>query len=1107
MSDLWESAVNFYHLRLVPTIKRMLDRRRLVYTLLTVGVLLISVAALSLLLCHTFEALASYDGLAEDYERYLEKHLTSSNKRSPMPEMRDVLELARGGAVALSLLLGGIWLFLAAVAVGRVMASVMESEAYVYGLYMIYGSDRKRLSRGLLVEFLLAGIPALLLGIPLGLGLYRLWGGAGGFSAKLLWLTVPCFLLLILLCASVLAKGILGRTCMSLLDAADMSDRVVSPRRSDPGGLTRRRGLFASAWLAFLRMRRHYISLALAAALVSAAVFGTLSYGGGTAPADSWSYRLYFPDGVTYETLNRDFLEMLEGNPSVESCFYGITGSAEGLGLHLKLTEAQNPNREGVFLGAHYATDSIRIACGDGDTYYELGGKVTIPEEFSHLPPADITDLGYTLSAVPPGGAVYVYPKHLGPSLQVQVGDPVTVSLPNKDGGSLGELMESGGETITLRIVDVVEVGSILVREKGIEIAPRITEDYLYISPMDYEKFDGKTHAETFTAEEVYPDALFEETEGVCILAVPEGYFESGKAPETVTVISPEETVKKPFSFDKKSLSDETYFINNTHKATGVYLGSEKEYLADPNAASLLEEHGKNRLGSSPGVMQRQEYRVTLVIHTDAGREPYLILPRSEDINFVQLQNDTCAFRLGDISEEAPALMAVLDESYLVTSSRSPGNARVGSELYIGTALMGDFVTAMEKADIPFLVPVPAFSHTRTLLRGRFTVGSTNYILAQPYPYPKPLDSDFYPRYVTGAVSFRNVGSTAENSFLGAREEGFYALLHEDNIGSLRDQSIRAEGDFAVSGWTVSPVGEALPDRILSAGQTVLAVPSPEACPIRPGDTLSVAVRQDTSELLRDPELMGLAGDRLLAYLLERLDYEYITVTVSDVVAGKTDTLILSEADLTAVLGQTGIYRDLYMEPRHSLTMKEYLDLHTTVQALVKSAQEQATLIYDENFITKTAGGLGQKTLTQAVGSLCLCLIPLLLTASQLLFFGKREEEGAILRALGKTERERRHLFVAETGLFCGATVLVSAPLCPAGYFILLLLTDAMGLPFGEAGFDLALYGGILAVVAVSCMAAGLAAYGRSFLRSRKAGKQITDTNTERRDPYEGSGM
>ena len=1073
MSDFWESAGNFYHLILLPTVKRMLNRRRLVYTMLTVGVLLISVAALSVLLCHTFDALTSYDNLTADYQTYVEAYLKAGNKQSPMPEMREVLTLAKGEAIALSLLMGGIWLLLSIVAVGRVMASVMESEAYVYGLYMIYGSDRSHLSRGLLLEFLLTGIPALLLGIPLGSGLFLLLGGSNAFSMDQLWVTILCFLALLLLCASILARKVLGRSCVSLLNASDTSDRVIAPRRSHLGGLNGHRNLFASAWLVFWRMCRHYVPLALAAAIISASVFGTLSYCGNTTTGKEWSYHLYFPNGISYETLAQEYLEPLESAPAVDDCFYALTSTAEGLGTHLQLTESQNPTHDGIFLGAQYATDSIRIACGDGNTFFELGGNVTIPEEFSNK---ELSEAGYTLNAVPTGGAVYVYPKQTGPSLQVQVGDSVTISLPGQNGESLEEKVGSNGETVTLRIVDVVEVGSIVVIGEGTEVVPRITEDYLYISSTDYEKFDGRIHAETFTAEEVYPDELFgEDTEGVCILAVPEDYFENGNAPETVTVISPAEVIKKSFSHNNKKLSDETYFINDTYKAAGVYWGSEQEYLADPNAASLLAEHGESRLGSSPGAMQRREYRVVLVIRPGTVNEPFLLLPRSDGETLALLQNDLCAFRLGSISKDAPALTAIQGESYLLSSSRSLAGAPVGSELYIGTSLMGDFVTAMEDAEIPFLVP--AFSHTRTILNGRFTIGNTHYILAQTYPYAKSLDSDFYPRYVTGTGSFRNVGDTVENSIMRGDEASFYALLHEDNIGALQEESLRSDGTYAVNDWMISPISEALKETSLPSRTAILAVPDPASCAIQPGDTVSVAIRQDTASLLNDPELMGLTGDRLLSYLLERLDYSYITVTVSEIVTGEANTLILSEADLTLVLGQEGIYRDLYMEPSTSLSMKEYLDLHASVQKLVKQSRGTATLLYNEDFITQTARGLPGTALASATGGLSLCFIPLLLTASQILFFRKREEEISILHAIGKTERERRRLFFCEMGLFCGATVLLSALLCPVSYGILLLLANAVGLPLATASIRLPLYGGILAVVALSCAEAGLAAY------------------------------
>ena len=1090
MSDLWERAVNFYHLRLVPTVKRMLDRRRVGYTLLTVGVLLISAAALSLLLCHTEESLSSLDSLAKDYEDYLTRYLSTGNKRSPMPEMRDVLALARGGRLAVSLLCGGIWLLLSVVAVGWVMTAVMESEAYVYGLFMIYGADRLQLSRQLSVEFLLSGIPALLSGLPLGVGLYRLLGGLAGGTGSIplsvLLSAIPVFLVLILLCSAVLAKRVLGRSCMRMLEASDTSDSTVSPRRSHLGGLTRRRKTFASAVLAFGRMRPHYISLCLVTAVISSAVFGTLSLSGQqTGTSDGSPYRLYFPNGVTSDILESDYLEALGQYSAVKELSYAVGNTAEALGTHLKLTETQNPSGGGVYLGAQYATDSVRIACGDGDTYYELGGSNPVPPEFSHIPLEAMSLLGYDLEAVPKGCAVYVFPAHMGKTLQVQVGDTVTLTIPDESGGSLSERVGAGGKTVTLRIADVVEVGSVVVMGEGTEVCPRITEDYLYISPADYEVLSGDDRAVEFTAEEVYPDELFgEDTEGACILAVPEGYFKNMAVPDTVTVISPGDTVKTPFSTDggKVKLSDETYFINRTHKGTGVYLGSEKEFLSDPNAAPLLDKRVKEALapyvGPFASPMIRREFRVVSVIYMAGSREPYLILPRSEAVNYAILYNDLCAFRLGRLSAETPAMTAVEHEAYVLSSSVSFGSFATGSHLYLGTALMGDFTSAMAAAGIPLQAPLPTFAHSRVTARGSFSIGDTQYLLAEPFSdfipnrYPQ-IDADQYPRYVTGVGSFYTVGDTANSSILSAREEGFYALLHEDSIGGLRAESIPAAGYYAIGDWTIAPVGEIEGERTLSAGNAIIRTPSPDSCPIAAGDTVSIAIRQDTSFLTSDPELMGVTGDRLLAYLTERLAYEYITVTVTAVMEGDTDAVVLSENDLNQVLGQNGIYRDLAICLDPAVSMADYLDFHTAVNALVKHAPEEVTLLYDKSFITGTAKEISSSTLLRAVGGMSLCLIPLLLLASELLFFGRREEEYAILRAIGKTKRERRALFAAETGLFCIAATLAAALACPVGYGLLLMSADALGLPLPTAGFDPVLYAGVLSAVAVSCLAVG----------------------------------
>lgn len=193
------------------------------------------------------------------------------------------------------------------------------------------------------MEFLLSGIPALLLGLPQGVGLYRLLGGlvggAGSVPVSILLAAVPVFLLLIFVCSAVLARRVLGRSCMRMLEASDTSDSAVSPRRSHLGGLIRRRKTFASAALAFGRMRPHYIPLCLVTAIIFLAVFGTLSLSGQEAVAsDEIPYRLYFQNGVDSDTLESDYLETLGRYPAVRELSYAVSDTAEGLGAHLKLT-------------------------------------------------------------------------------------------------------------------------------------------------------------------------------------------------------------------------------------------------------------------------------------------------------------------------------------------------------------------------------------------------------------------------------------------------------------------------------------------------------------------------------------------------------------------------------------------------------------------------------------------------------------------------------------------------------------------------------------------------------------------------------------------------
>lgn len=1114
MSDFFERAVNFYHMRFIPTVKRMCDRRRIPYTLLTVAVLLLSAAVLSVFICHTSAALAAQTKLETDFQAYLESGGAAA--RSPIPEMRQILALSRAERIATAILGGMLWLILSIVAIGRVMSSVIESESYVYGLYMIYGAGKRQLTRQLTVEFLLAALLALAGGLPLGYGIYRLLGGTAHFPFDLIWLLALGFLLLIWLTAAVLSGRVLRRPCMRMLNAADTSEFTVSPRTSHLGGLVGRRGAIASALLALWRMRRHYVSLALIISIMASLTCGILSVMPQDIGTREAPYVLHFAEGLTAEGMDSGYVRPLESSPAVTGLSYGITTTAEQLGTHVRLSEAQNPSASGVFLGKQYATESIRIACGDGDSTDELGGQVTIPEEYAHLSLSQLTDLGYQMEAVPAGGAVYVYPEGQGAPLSLKVGDVVKLYLPDASAAP-AERVENDERFISVRIVDVVSVGSILVKGKNEEVCPRITEDYLYLSPTDYEKFDGQSHAQAFTAEEAFLPDLFAEAAGSCILSVPHGYFDGQVIPSVVTVISPRDAIKEPFTdfTGEDVLPSEDYFINHTYKGTGVYFGSEKEYMADPFAASELEDHAKSELSEYVGIFRvptvRREYVVEQVIYTEGRSAPYLILPHGEEVNYATLQNDTCAFRLTGVSTDCPRLTVVETESYLLETDRAFGADLMGRTAYIGTALFPDFVRGMADEGIPLQFPEPTYAHSKVVIRNGFSFGEKHFLMAEPYPFKEFLQSDVYPRYVTGAGSFIPTGDTAADSRVSGREGDFFALLSESSIGRLKGESLPVAGLYARNDFLISPIDEADPRTSLSVGHTVLLTQgTPEDSPIRAGDTVSIAIREDTSALLSDPELLHMDSEQLLSYLLGRISYRYVELIVDEVRHGEHDTLLVSEEDLSAVLGQAGIYTELRISLAPHVEMADYLSFHAALQRLVKSAGGTATLTFDSTFITDTTITDTPNLLLRGIGYVAMGMIPLLLLVSELLFFGKREEEYAILRAIGRTHRERRRLYLSETALFTGLAGLMAALACPVGYFALLLISDLLGLPPAFEGLSPRIYILLILTVLLSSFASGLLAYRRLSRTAPDSGQEADGRQPIKAkgdSHYEGSGM
>lgn len=1074
---MFSHIANLYRLRLVPTVKRLCTRRHLLYTVLTAGVLWVSAATLSLLVFHAVQRMSACDALEREFTAYLNAVSTTA---SQLPDVRGILVAARAEGLVTAVLGGCLWLLLSAFAVGLVMKRVIEAEAYVYGLYIICGSDRKQLRRQLLSEFLLLGTVALILGIPVG---FFLAPAGTGFHPAALAVILLCFLALILLGARVLAGQILNRPCLQMLDAADVTEYTVSPRRSVLWGLTKRRGALASASLSLWRMRKHFIALSLTLAAISALVFSALTPVEQVTVRTPPTFAIHANDGMTHAELDEKVFLPLAEIDSPYELNYKLRDSAEALGTHVLVREpASGGDEVSVSLGTRYATDSIRIACGDGNTFYELGGSVTIPPEYAGK--IDSSKLGYDLDGVPVGCATYVYPEGSAPSLDTYGNRTVRLYLPSDvdtsvEEHSVKDRVERDDNYITVRITSIKAIPPIKDPDTGKVICPRITEDALYLNPLDYGLFDGKTYAVPFSTKDVVTENLFEsDDQNTCVLVVPKGYFGNRKTPRYVTIIAPTDPVKIPFhdSTAKLSLPDDTYFINLTSRGVGVFLGGEDEFMSHPDADAVLREKVRQRLrfykDSVLTNMTRTEYEVERIIYTEGGGEPYLLLRNGESLYYSSMQGDVCALRLEGIDEDIPYLMMVADEAYLTEIDRTFSPSLVRHRCFLGISLLQDFRNAMEARGMKLQFHDGWFRHAACIVRNSFTFNEKSYLLAEHYPYPYELgylQAEEYPRILTGTGNFVTMHDS-NFSIRSIEDTGAFALFAHDTIGSLKSGSVELESLYARNDWMISPDCEALPGTSLEPGHVVFITDGdPADCPIRVGETLSVAIRADASSLAGDPTMLGVSGRDLLGRLLDELDYRYLYVKVDRVVQGSTSELVLAETDLAAVLGQSGVYADLEIYLPETTPLDDYLDLYRKLYALTGTIGGGTTLTENKDFITASRlDGSHNAVTLRRMGYLSIILIPLLALAAQSVFEDKRRSEYAILHSLGQTSRHRFAQNTAETLLTALLTTLAAAVFCPLGYVGTLALADALGATLTLSSFNIPLYLALLGLTFIS---------------------------------------
>ena len=272
----------------------------------------------------------------------------------------------------------------------RLISSSVELKKFIYGLYITFGANTRKIRSLIFWQMMMLGLAALVPSVPLALlvcrGLYGYLPGGGQLARGILLALGLSALLLILVIATV-ARRTTAKTCISLLSAADVSDYVRTPRRS------RRNVTLDSprrlAGIAVRRMRGYYASLVLSAVLPACIFFCCMSLARSdelrqASPVEE--YNLHFAGGFGSVQYREQLAPSLADISGVAGTSIDFTDHASTAGFHMLLSAEQVLKPEDL------------VACYGGPAYddvmllpadeYSLWAKCMYPMAEDEVPVA-----------------------------------------------------------------------------------------------------------------------------------------------------------------------------------------------------------------------------------------------------------------------------------------------------------------------------------------------------------------------------------------------------------------------------------------------------------------------------------------------------------------------------------------------------------------------------------------------------------------------------------------------------------------------------------------------------------------------------------------------
>ena len=1080
--DFKEAMHNFLYLTLIPAYRRMFSRHRRGNTWMLIGTFFLIASMLSVICLSHHVNLRENERLSADYTAFISSSAYHSEDASAAARQAfNHILYSKIELTSVFVFLMIIWAILSAFSLARVFHATVERDKYVYGLYVTFGSDTRRIRRQIYVEFLLAALISLSIALPTAAiitrNIYRLNGqtfspGLAPYLQILLWLFAVS-----LIGAGYLARRITRSTCLELMSAHDCSDYVSSPRNSHPLTRHHRNGALRYAHLAIRRMRRYYIPLVLTVSAVAGVFFGSmnLALGGERAAAKSvHEYTIEFSGGLSSDQLASGYLLHLMDVEDVESVDAIANSRADQLGTHLMaeqtmfdLTTEEYP----VERGTYFATDGLRILCADGDTRREFGGDAVLPPQWPEQ--ADAIETTYNYTQIPEDGeVVYFYPEERAAELNVCVGDTLQLAIPRHDnqGKALSEKLEDGMyEYLSVTVTQVMAIPGIhyVTPNESTYICPRITEDYLLLSPQDYAVLtEGKT-VETLSLDELYREDLnFGKLKSPALMLLPEDY--SGAEPTLIQMFVPTSPVTERYSVtnplnahDVRYLESDRFFLNRTAFHTYFYFGSAGDYNNNSEALDQIMYIEENTLSK----YEQIELTVTDYILCPGLSEPCIVLPNDSFLS--SYEGDLCIFRL----QKDGAIHHVSEEVFVLgTDAALTQEEYLGREIYSHTKIQPDFFDQMRKQGLyTTYEQESAYGLSAFTVLSHFPFQNGNYFLLQ-LSKESHLAKDAYPAYLAPGNDFIFLGQSTDKTDLRLVDADSYLLLDENFHTQSQTLATVTAGRFYATNELTLSVADAfnvehltpgLSVSPLSEGEAVLVLGRNSLLCAQTDDCIRMAIRGDFSLDPNDPQLIGLGGNDLLRYITaERIPFDYAALRLIQVIQGEgdEDILYLSEGDWQRILCRDSTYQSLDVYLFGDTDLVGWIKTFSRIHALMgnwQSMENRVTLVeHNRLWSTLTTGACNYPAIIRTLSVLLILLLPLLLCAPQTMHFHKRRDEFEVMLAIGRTRRQVKMAIALECLLITLAAGSFVTLICPLSVFCIQAAIYFLELPFVLSDFD-----------------------------------------------------